>query len=389
MFNVSAKRPDNGVVCRFVLLGRKMRVLFLNATWPKNIRHEGSQTHTRQIVDGLRQLGHEIWVRSDCCLEDVSALAGGRFRRLGQLSRCDIAYCRMAGDPLELPAWMRSPLAKRLLRLPVVWEVNQTTEVRRLSLGDKDPLSRNERDMRVAEQAQVVSLAICNTASLARYAADLSIPFTTTVPLGTDPEHFRPDVEPDRAIPRKPGGVNVFWGGNGRVWWHDFETIAGAAKRLLDDARFHFYLAGVLPKELPMAANMTLLGHRDYACMPSLCAAMDVGLAIYRDGSPLRYGICSSPLKVFDYMACGLIVMGSPIEQIRECVSDGSSGFVVPFGDPAALALRLREVASRPRLKEQFGARARKAVLQHYNWTRVVKDTEQALVNLLDGNRGV
>jgi glycosyltransferase involved in cell wall biosynthesis len=67
------------------------------------------------------------------------------------------------------------------------------------------------------------------------------------------------------------------------------------------------------------------------------------------------------PLAVMEAMAAGLPVVASDVDGLPEVVEPGVAGYLVPAGDPAALAERLTSILGSPALRERMGAAARAA----------------------------
>ncbi len=62
-------------------------------------------------------------------------------------------------------------------------------------------------------------------------------------------------------------------------------------------------------------------------------------------------GVYGSPLKLFDYMAAGLPVVGTRVGQISEVIEDGVSGYLVGEDDAADVAAALCKLAQDPPLQ--------------------------------------
>ncbi len=364
-----------------------MRIFFFNAYFDPD-RHEGSRVHIEQLVKHLIVLGQEVWVQPDSPVAMANALSRRRARRLAQVRRMDVLYFRIEGQPLTLPRYLRWPWVRLGFEKKIVWEINAASDYVALASGAAAPLLRERLDAELAVQARRVDLAICNTEGLGRFAADLGIRNSKVIPLGTVPEMFGRHVPPTPRLPRTPGCLNVVWSGNPEAPWHDWEIIRAAAWKLRGEHDIRFYILGDVPREVSFPDNVACLGPIPYEKTPPYYRAMDVGLALYRDAWWSRYGVFSSPLKLFDYFAAELAVIASPIEQVTRCVRDGENGFIVPFGDTEALVARLRFLATHRERAEAVGTRARELATSYYNWRRVAAETAASMHELFDVPRG-
>ena len=71
-------------------------------------------------------------------------------------------------------------------------------------------------------------------------------------------------------------------------------------------------------------------------------------------------------------MACGVPVICTNVASMPEVVVDGETGFIVPPNDPAALREKLRFLRDHPEQSARMGVAARRRVLEHFTWDRVV-----------------
>ncbi len=86
--------------------------------------------------------------------------------------------------------------------------------------------------------------------------------------------------------------------------------------------------------------------------------------------------------------ACGLPVIGACAGGLPDVICDGEDGFLVPFGDVAALADRLRQLLQDRDLARQMGERGRLKTLDHSTWDRVYRDVRSTYERLVQaGNR--
>ena len=104
----------------------------------------------------------------------------------------------------------------------IVWEFNTVPEYGAL-------IGRTEREIQSAIQAlrrygRGCDLAICVSSELAAYVKEkLGIRRVLVVPNGSDPDLFRPDVEPVSRVQRNDRQLNVVWIGSAYLSWHNFD----------------------------------------------------------------------------------------------------------------------------------------------------------------------
>ncbi len=96
------------------------------------------------------------------------------------------------------------------------------------------------------------------------------------------------------------------------------------------------------------------------------------------------------PLSVLEAMAAGLPVIASDVGGLREVVVEGETGFLVPPGDPGALAARLASLAGDSDLLELLGDGGRRRAEEHFSLPRWRERHIDLYRSLLDGRaRGV
>ena len=104
-----------------------------------------------------------------------------------------------------------------------------------------------------------------------------------------------------------------------------------------------------LAGELGLADRLHLLGLRDD--VDTVLAAGDVFVQPSRSEG--------LPLAVLEAMAAGLPVVATRVGGVAEAVAEGETGYLVPSGDPPALAAALRKVLAAPDRGAALGARGR------------------------------
>ena len=110
----------------------------------------------------------------------------------------------------------------------------------------------------------------------------------------------------------------------------------------------------------------------------------DVG-AVYQasDVVALTSANEGTPVTMIEAQAAGRPVVSTDVGGVRDIVSDGVSGFVVPPGDIDAVAERLRALADDPDLRERLGA-AGTSARERYSVPRLVHDVDVLYRELLE-----
>lgn len=94
--------------------------------------------------------------------------------------------------------------------------------------------------------------------------------------------------------------------------------------------------------------------------------------------------LTSTAVETFSNAALEAMAMANPvilsnIGGAREMVADRLNGYIVPKAHVGQLAARLRNLAEAPELRHLIGLSARKAVEEHFSFSRMVRDFEAIL----------
>ncbi len=365
-----------------------MRLGYANAFYRED-RSTGGNAHVRQFIANAVALGHEVWTWPGNQHPATRPMPTTRCGRLAAMRQMDVIYVRLEDRAPGCCRWAIAP-HRQLIGSPViVWEFNVAPEFGHV-------LGRSEQDVQRAIQdfrfyARGCDLAICVSRSLADYVHDkLGLKRVLVVPNGSDPDLFHPDVSPVRRVQRNPDQLNIVWIGSADLSWHNFDLLAEAARLLWDREdrwRWAFHIIGQGFKSMgDMPPNIHYYGPADYDALPHWLAAMDVGLCLYHPG-PADY---CSPLKVFDYMASGLTVVGTFQPQLREIFCKlRQADLLVPPNDPKRLADVLSNLSLDRERVRSLGNAGRQLVIDFYSWRRAVHDTFREIALILEGRRHV
>jgi hypothetical protein len=119
--------------------------------------------------------------------------------------------------------------------------------------------------------------------------------------------------------------------------------------------------------ELAVQAERYTLSRADAVLTVSaaLIGLFEVALAPY---AHLDHAFYFSPLKLFEYMACGVPVVAAATGQIAEVVQDGATGFLYPPGDLEALTAACDRLLADSALRRRLGQAGAKVIHSRYTW---------------------
>jgi len=207
------------------------------------------------------------------------------------------------------------------------------------------------------------------------------------MPNGVDPELFHSGgggvSQVTHAVARGATRPTVGFVGTLRPW-HGVEVLPELLARL---SRRHpgirliiagdGQLRGELQrrfKQRGLLRRVTFTGALLHEQMPAVIRRFDIALAPYPRPDHAFY---FSPLKLFEYMACGVATVAADVGQISEVVTDGKTGLLYPPGDVNALAARCERLLANPKLRADIGNAAATLVRRKFTWDknaeRVVK----------------
>jgi glycosyltransferase involved in cell wall biosynthesis len=210
------------------------------------------------------------------------------------------------------------------------------------------------------------------SSKLAEHVRALGVPSGRihVMPNGVNPELFYPVSGPaHRAMQPTLGFVG------GLRPWHGVEVLPEVLARLQNrhrNVRLLIAGDGQLKDELKRAfakrglrRNVRFTGLLAHEEIPAVIRRFDVALAPYPKHDHDFY---FSPLKLFEYMACGVAVVAARQGQIAQLVRHGQTGWLYAPGDLDALVEACERLLDDAALRERLGVAAAKLVHGRFTW---------------------
>jgi phosphatidylinositol alpha-1,6-mannosyltransferase len=202
------------------------------------------------------------------------------------------------------------------------------------------------------------------------------------VPLGTDPDHFRPGIDTTAARSRYGLESGRWLLTVARLAAHKgIDTVIKVMALLREEfptLRYAVVGSGIslvwlqaLAQSLEVSDRVRFLTNVPDEDLPALYNIAELYLGVSRPSDLMIEGF---GISLSEASACGLPVIGSLSGGIPDAVRDGETGLLVDAENPEAVARAVRLLLEDPALARALGAAGRKAVEGFYNWDRVTAD---------------
>jgi len=195
------------------------------------------------------------------------------------------------------------------------------------------------------------------------------------IPCGGDPSRFGPErrdphllrSRPDRRVVLFPGRPTIVKGS---------AVLARALPRILEGfpaAEFVFTGGGaeeflqLVPLSGQLRSHIRFLGYVPFGDLPRIYASSDLVIA------PTYYE--NFPIRILEALASGVPVVASAVGGIPAAVRPGSTGTLVPPGDPDRLAAAVVELLRDDALRAKMGQEGRRLIVDRFSWARAASET--------------
>jgi glycosyltransferase involved in cell wall biosynthesis len=204
------------------------------------------------------------------------------------------------------------------------------------------------------------------------------------VSAGVDTNTFKPDYGEGNDVRKKYNlkGKKVVVYVGAMSAWHGAEDLIEIATKFEGDLRFLMVGKGLdvleeKTKEISISSRFIFTGFVEHEDVPKYISAADVAVAPYNPKGfreMEKYGFYFSPIKIFEYMACGKPVVASDVEIIRDIINENRCGLLAKPGNVEDFSEKIRMLIDDSALRKKFGDNGRNAVIEKYSWEKVAKE---------------
>jgi glycosyltransferase involved in cell wall biosynthesis len=125
-----------------------------------------------------------------------------------------------------------------------------------------------------------------------------------------------------------------------------------------------------LAKKIGMSDEIIFISNVPHQKVPLYLNASDVCVAPFVKARNNKCGL--SPLKIYEYMACGRPIVSSRITNL-ELIEQSNAGILVEPENPEALGSTIKKLLGDKNLRHQMGKNGRKYVVENHSWESIAK----------------
>jgi len=392
-----------------------MRILYI--TLENLSLHKGSVVHIKEVIDGLQKHGHQVGLigSSMATLENADNFYNIHPNKLPLfkyfsikeksyfissvlffltlikvLRHYDLIYAR------DFHTVIIALIPRLLFKKKLVFEINGLASKEQRLKGDSvvssilafliektEKLATKYSDRIVAVTPQIASYLVTRF--------DCQQSKVEVVTNGVNTKKFYPVqdkrilAEWRRRLGIAEGEIVVAFVGN-LAPWQGVESLIQVAPTLLrdhDNIRFLIIGDGVLKDELKanvnklgISKNFIFTGMIDYKLIPLYINITDVCVLLKR-----RLASGYSPIKVYEYMACGKPIVASRVEGLEFVETEGVGRLVESENIPN-IGEVLRDLLKNSQKRMEMGLKGYQLARQRFDWESKVAQIEKILEEL-------
>jgi len=400
-----------------------LKLLFLDMVWPLSLA-DGSLIHRYELVSNLSRLENEIHIFTTdrACLSD-SANIHRRYVPPGSLLTLTVNYFRNLISLLNSETfdvvYTRNPNFGFLMGIfgktrykKMVYELNGIPQdEKNLEKKCEEGKCYNPGKNKDFQISKILSKQYSSAhARLKLFVLKKALSFSdriiavtpgiksslenlynipgekiVVVSNGANTSLFKP-LEQDtcrKELSLSPGPYVCFVGN--LAPWQGVEYLVKAAPSVLSrlpECRFLIVGDGImkneliiLSKELEVEDKFIFTGVVAYEKVPRYINASDACVAPFIVARNAKIGL--SPLKLYEYMACGKPVVASNISGVSDALESSQGGIPVLPENPGALAEAIIKLLEDSELSKKMGSKGLSYVTENYSWYSVAKQVDR------------
>ena len=310
------------------------------------------------------------------------------------------SYCRGRVDVIHCgnirPVGYAVTWAAKRLSLPYVVYVNGGDLLRERQKASRSSLKKST--------ARRILGGAAGIAATSRWVADLTQEVMTQVGVGNSPPVAALDLgtDPEMFSPNRDGGeMRARWGAGdaplivtvARLVPHKGQDTVIRAIALIKDEfpSLRYVLVGEGHDEVRLRSLAAGLGVHDRVIFAGAISDAELPHAyaaatIYAGASRVdnEINVEGFGISFLEASSSGLPVLAGDSGGVRSAVRDGETGFVLPPAEVGAWADATRRLLRDESLRTRLGNAGRKAVVEHFNWDRVARDTRAFTMSVAD-----
>ncbi len=380
---------------------------------------KGASVHVREMVSALNRAGHSVVLAApklQKVLWDKPEEIAGRLLHLPpapvsrETMKCLMEFEDMLGETTPLPGQIRRMLynkemSHQLLRhftahppdfiyeraalfstvgvmvaealaKPLILELNapladEQSLYRGASLGDL--ATKTEQFVLSRSEAVLTVSSLLKNYAVSAGAKPTAVHVS---PNGVNVQNFQTKTatEETKAVWGLGSGPVIGFVGGLRPW-HGVMALPKLAEQLLQNhPDMKIVIVGEGPLRMRLqnefevrgySKNVLFTGAVSHENVAALIPTFDIAVAPYEK---LDHDFYFSPLKLFEYMACGVAVVAAEAGQIGEIITQGRTGLLYTPGETTAFISHCERLLSDPSLRKEMGQAAAKEVRSNYSW---------------------
>jgi glycosyltransferase involved in cell wall biosynthesis len=406
-----------------------LKLLFLDIVWPLSLA-DGSLIHRYELVSNLAQLNNEIHIFTTdrASLSNIAnihchyvspgslfTLTVNYFRSLISILNSetfDVLYTRNPNFGFLVGIFFKSRCKKMVYELNGIPEDEKSLEMKKCEEGkscqqgksDGFSLSKSYFSAHAKLKLFVLKKALSFSDRIIAVTPGIKLSLQNlynipgekivVVSNGANTSLFKP-LEQEacrKELGLNPGISYICFVGN-LAPWQGVEYLVKAAPSILarfPKCRFLTVGDGIMKKELTNLSRdfgvedqFIFTGVVPYERVPHYINASDVCVAPFIFARNAKIGL--SPLKLYEYMACGKPVVASNINGVSNALEASEGGIPVLPENPDALAVAIIKLLENPDLRSKMGSKGLRYVTENYSWHSVAKQVDRVCKAGLQG----